>query len=42
MVLDGVNRILVSHDRRTMLNHFRNHLAAGISVTLLNNIRTGT
>jgi hypothetical protein len=23
------NRILVSHDRRTMLNHFRNHLAAG-------------
>jgi hypothetical protein len=23
------NRVLVSHDRRTMLNHFRNHLAAG-------------
>jgi hypothetical protein len=22
------NRVLVSHDRRTMLNHFRNHLAA--------------
>ncbi len=22
-------RVLVSHDRRTMLNHFRNHLAAG-------------
>ena len=24
-------RVLVSHDRRTMLNHFRNHLAAGKS-----------
>ena len=23
------DRVLVSHDRRTMLNHFRNHLAAG-------------
>ena len=23
------NRVLVSHDRRTMLNHFRDHLAAG-------------
>src|SRR5438270_48040 len=22
-------RVLVSHDRRTMLKHFRNHLAAG-------------
>ena len=25
------NRVLVSHDRRTMLNHFRNHLATGKS-----------
>ncbi len=25
------NRVLVSHDRRTMLNHFRNRLAAGKS-----------
>ena len=25
------DRVLVSHDRRTMLNHFRNHLAAGKS-----------
>jgi hypothetical protein len=25
----GSGRILVSHDRRTMLNHFREHLAAG-------------
>ena len=25
----GDNRVLVSHDRRTMLNHFRHHLAAG-------------
>jgi hypothetical protein len=25
------NRLLVSHDRRTMLNHFRKHLAAGKS-----------
>ena len=24
-------RVLVSHDRHTMLNHFRNHLAAGKS-----------
>jgi len=26
-----LNRVLVSHDRRTMLNHFRNRLAAGKS-----------
>jgi predicted nuclease of predicted toxin-antitoxin system len=25
------NRVLVSHDRRTMLNHFRNRLTAGKS-----------
>ena len=25
------NRILMAHDRRTMLNHFRNRLAAGLS-----------
>jgi predicted nuclease of predicted toxin-antitoxin system len=25
------NRVLVSHDRRTMLEHFRAHLAAGKS-----------
>ncbi|MFN0107189.1 MAG: DUF5615 family PIN-like protein [Bryobacteraceae bacterium] len=25
------SRVLVSHDRRTMLNHFRDHLAAGKS-----------
>jgi hypothetical protein len=25
------NRVLVSHDRRTMLNHFRNRIAAGKS-----------
>ena len=25
------DRVLVSHDRRTMLNHFRNHLASGKS-----------
>src|SRR5262245_1992795 len=24
-------RVLVSHDRRTMIDHFRNHLAAGKS-----------
>ena len=27
----GENRVLVSHDRRTMLDHFRNHLVAGKS-----------
>lgn len=31
-ILDGTaaeGRVLVSHDRRTMLHHFRDHLAAG-------------
>ncbi len=27
----AAGRVVVSHDRRTMLNHFRNHLAAGKS-----------
>ena len=27
----GEHRVLVSHDRRTMLDHFRNHLVAGKS-----------
>ncbi len=33
-LLEGVavgNRILMAHDRRTMLNHFRNRLPAGLS-----------
>lgn len=28
---DIANRVVVSHDRRTMINHFRNRLAAGKS-----------
>ena len=35
-------RVLVSHDRRTMLNHFRNHLAAGKSSPGLLVVAQGT
>ena len=36
------NRVLVSHDRRTMLNHFRKHLAAGKSSPDLLVVSQGT
>lgn len=35
-------RVLVTHDRRTMLNHFRNHLAAGKSSPGLLVVAQGT
>ena len=35
-------RVLVSHDRRTMLNHFRNHLATGKSSPGLLVVAQGT
>ena len=38
----GEGRVLVSHDRRTMLNHFRNHLAAGRSSPGLLIVAQGT
>ena len=38
----AVGRVLVSHDRRTMLHHFRNHLAGGKSSPGLLVVAQGT